>query len=331
MIDVTWRPLSGDDLGRLHELIRASEVDDGVPWATSEAETNRQLTDPESELAADSIAAVLPDGRLAGFGAVRMRAEARRRRAVGQDGTVHPRYRRRGLGTRIFDWTEERGRRRAATISDGVPAFLEAWANEEWQDRRILFSGRGYEPIRYYDDMRRSLADPIPEAPLPDGLRFVRWSPERDEEFRDAHNDAFADHWGSEPLAAEIWRHRMSGSEHFRGDLTYGVYEGQRLIGYCTAYHAPEDAAVTGRREGWLGQIGVRRAWRGRGVASAVMSHVMQAMIDAGMDDALLDVDSENPSGAVGLYERLGFRRQHRWVRWAKPVSADGVSAEQSG
>jgi ribosomal protein S18 acetylase RimI-like enzyme len=166
--------------------------------------------------------------------------------------------------------------------------------------------------------MRRPLSEPIPDAPLAAGLRFMLWAPDTDELFRQSHNDAFRDHWGSEPLPPDMWRHHVSGSQHFRPDLSWGVFEGDDLVGYCTGYHAPEDAQATGRLEGWLGQIGVRRAWRGKGVASAVMCHVMRAMAEAGMDDACLDVDSENPSGAVGLYTRLGFQRVERWIRWAK-------------
>ena len=317
---VTWRPLNEGDAELLHALIRASEIADAVPFMSGLQETERELADPESTLATDTIAAVLPDGRLAAWGASRVRPEATRRRALGQDGTVHPDFRRHGLGTQVLEFTERRGRERNAAIADDIPTFLEAFGNEKWHDRRALFESRGYEPIRYYDDMRRPLSDPIPDAPLPDGLRFVAWSPALDDTLREVHNAAFRDHWGSEPLTPETWTHRVTRSPAFRADLTYGVVDGDRLVGYCTAYHFPEDAEVTGRLEGWLGQIGVVREWRGRGVASAVMCHVMRAMLAAGLEDGCLDVDSENPSGAVGLYERLGFRRHERWIRWAKPA-----------
>lgn len=317
---LTWRPLRETDLELLHELIRASEVADAVPFVSRIEDTERELADPESNLATDSIAAVLPDGRLAAFGASRVRVEARRRRALGQDGTVHPDFRRRGLGSRVLDFTEARGVERNVAIGDDVPAFLEAFSNEHWADRRVLFESRGYTPIRYYDDMRRPLSDPIPAAPLPPQLEFRQWSPVLDAVFRDAHNEAFRDHWGSEPLTPSGWQHYVSGSPAFRGDLSYGVFDTDRIVGYCTAYHVAEDAQVTGRLEGWLGQIGVLREWRGRGVATAVMCQVMRVMADAGFEDACLDVDSENPSGAVGLYERLGFSRRERWIRWAKPA-----------
>lgn len=315
-----WRPLTLQDAPSLHALIRASEQHDHVPFATSLDEVRNELEDPEVDLPSDSIAGFEADGTLACFGAIRMRGQVTRRRAIQQNGTVRPDLRRRGLGTLLMDWTEARAGERLAAVSDDLPSFLEAWSESTWADRRALFEGRGYEPIRYYDDMRRPLSEPIPDAPLPAGLRFERWTPELDDALREAHNEAFHDHWGSEPLTAEAWRHQLSGSPMFRPALTFGVMDGDQVAGYCMAYHSPEDALVTGRLEGWLGQIGVRRPWRGRGVASSVMCHVMREMAAAGLEYACLDVDSENPSGAVGLYTRLGFEKVERFIRWAKPA-----------
>lgn len=320
VLGVAWRALRQDDAEALHTLVRNSQRVDATPFISSLEEIRQQMTDPQDDLSADSVAGVLPDGTLAAYGTVHMRSLATRRRAAHQDGTVRPDLRRRGLGTAVMRWTEARARERLAGFADGLPRVLEAWSNQRWEGHRALFGAQGYRPIRYYDDMRRPLAEPIPEAALPTGLHFELWTPELDEAFRQAHNESFVDHWGSEPLSAEAWGHQFIGSPYFRPDLTHGVFEGVELVGYCMSYHSPDDTQVTGRAEGWLGQIGVRRAWRSRGVATSVMCHVMRAMSAAGLDYASLDVDSENPSGAVGLYTRLGFRTDERWVRWAKPA-----------
>ncbi len=37
------------------------------------------------------------------------------------------------------------------------------------------------------------------------------------------------------------------------------------------------------------------------------------------MDAAILGVDIENPTGAVGVYERVGFRSVRRYVRLQRP------------
>jgi hypothetical protein len=45
----------------------------------------------------------------------------------------------------------------------------------------------------------------------------------------------------------------------------------------------------------------------------------LPAMAERGMDEAVLGVDTENPSGALGLYEGFGFRPKRTWIFLRKP------------
>jgi len=66
--------------------------------------------------------------------------------------------------------------------------------------------------------------------------------------------------------------------------------------------------------------LGTRRPWRKRGIAATLMCESMRAFKAAGLDYAGLGVDTENPTGALGLYERLGFTVIKRSITFAKPV-----------
>lgn len=61
-------------------------------------------------------------------------------------------------------------------------------------------------------------------------------------------------------------------------------------------------------REGCTDQLGVLRNHRGRGIARALLVESMRRFAADRMDAAALGVDVENPSGALGLYESLGYR-----------------------
>jgi mycothiol synthase len=308
------------------EVIRASDTADGQPYVMTLEELEHTLSDASLDLGRDAIGGFTDSGAMACFGAAHARAVAVRRRIIYQDGHVHPDFRRRGLGNALMSFTEARSAQMLADRlegegADGVPAFLEVYCDERLADRRALYEKRGYRPVRWYTDMRRPLSEPIPDARLPEGLRMIGWTPKDDDRYRVAHVTAFEDHWGSEPLTPEEWHNRFTGSPMFRPDLTVAaVAQAGQLVGYVIGYHAPEDTEVTGRIEGWLGQVGTLREWRGRGLATALMLHVMRLMREAGMQDAMLDVDTENPTGAVGLYGRLGFSPERRAIRWEKPA-----------
>lgn len=323
---VSWRHLASSDAPGILAVILASDAADQQPYVMTMEELEHTLADKRLDLARDSVGGFTDDGRLVCFGASRARSVAVRRRIIYQDGYVHPEWRRRGLGDALMAFTEQRSRewlaeRRVSEGDDGVPAYLETYCDERLAGHRALYEKRGYRPIRWYTDMRRDLAVAIPDASLPAGLRIVSWTPDTDEAYRVAHVTAFDDHWGSEPLTPDEWHTRFTGSPMFRPQLTVGAVDADgRLVGYVIGYHAPEDAKVTGRLEGWLGQVGTLREWRGRGVASALIAQAMRLMHDAGLQDAMLDVDTENPTGAMGLYERLGFKPERRSIRWEKTV-----------
>jgi ribosomal protein S18 acetylase RimI-like enzyme len=150
------------------------------------------------------------------------------------------------------------------------------------------------------------------------------WRPELDALTRDAHNDAFRDHWGSDPLSDGRWRHFVAGMPGFRAESSWLAVT-RRGTGGTT----PADVAgytlttvndVDGERVGWLGTIGVRRAWRHQGVASALITRSLESFRSLGAARAGLDVDAENPTGAVRVYESLGFTATEESVIYSKPL-----------
>jgi len=77
---------------------------------------------------------------------------------------------------------------------------------------------------------------------------------------------------------------------------------------------------VLGRRRGWLESVFVRRPWRRRGLAQAIVARSLVVLRERGMDHAMLGVDADNPTGAVGVYERAGFVVAKRSTAYRKPM-----------
>jgi ribosomal protein S18 acetylase RimI-like enzyme len=116
-----------------------------------------------------------------------------------------------------------------------------------------------------------------------------------------------------------IWNHAFVGDPFFRGDLSFVVLDGEEIAGYTLNYVVESDWGAAGVREGWVGQLGVRRPWRKRGLATALLVRSMEAFRTADLEAATLGVDAENPTGALGVYERVGFRPIRRSVRLQRP------------
>ena len=155
---------------------------------------------------------------------------------------------------------------------------------------------------------------------VPAGVEVVPWSEAPPEEIRVAANESFLDHWGSTPRDAGAWQHLITSSD-VRLDLSFAAIAEDKVVGVCLNHHFPSDEEVTGRRDGWIGTLGVIKPWRQRGVATALMSHSFAAFRDAGFTHAMLGVDTDNPSGAASLYRQVGFQPLRRSVTHELEIS----------
>lgn len=158
--------------------------------------------------------------------------------------------------------------------------------------------------------MRRPLTAPIPALVVPDGLRVRPWSPDVDEAVRVAPNDAFADHWGSEPRTPETWSH---GRTMFTAPWSLVSFDDAtaEVAGYRLSSRYEHDRQVLGYSAGYTALLGVRRPWRRRGVGTALLAAVMDRCRADGMQYAELGVDTANPSGAHGRLASHGYEVVH--------------------
>ena len=252
-----------------------------------------------------------------------------RQRRVGLAGAVVPDHRGRGIGSELVEWQIGRGREMITASPEVSPAWLELSASQTDERRAELFRAFGFAPLRYYHEMRRPLADPIPVVALAPDLTLVPFDFSRDEATRSAHNEAFLDHFAATQLDRESWQTWVTGDHHFDIASSVLVLAGTEIAGYSLTGVYPEEWAGLGFTEGWIHQLGVRRPWRGQGVAKVLLGASATAFAGAGLEYAALDVDADNPTGALALYEGAGYRRTKTRVAWSLPVpSSSGRAAE---
>jgi mycothiol synthase len=212
----------------------------------------------------------------------------------------------RGLGTEII----ERGE--AFARAEGVEKILVA-APEPDSAARALLESRGYREVRRFYEMAIELKEEPPEPVLPPGLVLDELHEDEYEAFYEALNEAFAEHWEWHPKPYEEWialRQGQHRDEH--GPIWFVVRDGDELAAVTR-----NDASVAGG--GYVGAIGVRPAWRGKGLAKALLHRTFAEFWRRGTSRVTLDVDSQNETGAVALYERVGMHVDSCGVAFEKP------------
>lgn len=315
--DVRWRAIGLDDLDDLTALEIEIGREDHPHYLATREEFEQGLTLSGVELAADTLVAEAPDGTVLAWAHNWLPAGAETVQRVILMGGVRPSARRRGLGAELAAWQVGRGRQQLAATRSTLPGWLLVAAELPGLEVDAVpavgvFRRHGLEIARYYLGLHRELADPIPVIELDDGLRLEPYRPELAEAVRAAKNDAFRDHWGTQPTTPERWANVVEASV-FRADLSFVVLDADGAVaGFVLAEANPDDWPGLGRRSAYISLLGVRRASRGRRIAPALLAATLRAARADGLEIAALDVDFESPTGAVGLYERMGFTEAHR-------------------
>jgi mycothiol synthase len=194
------------------------------------------------------------------------------------------------------EWAQERAA--AGTLLRGV-------VTQPDEPLRRLYEAAGYRLIRHSLEMRVELSPRVPEPQWPDGAAVRTFVPGEDEQrVYEADMEAFADHWEFVREPFEVWSAGLVEHPSFDPLLWFLVEEGPEITGFCLcSVHASGDPAF-----GYVTVLGVRRPWRRRGLGLALLHHAFHEFRRRGMTRAGLDVDAENLTGAVRLYERAGMR-----------------------
>ena len=314
-----WRAAGPADLDDWAALIARTAAVEQPVWFERRADLEQILASQNNPVAANTVLGFDPQGVARAYGRITKNPAGEK---VNGFGCVDPGWQGTGIGTGLLGWMEARTRQRFAEDAvEGAAPRLRLYMEQQHTHQAALFSEAGFRIVRYYNEMHRPLKDGLPETVLDQKLELVGFGPELHEPVRLAHNEAFRDHWGSEPRDEEGWGFVVNDPQA-RPDLSAVVVEraSGRVAGYQIASHDPDSAATRGYKEGYTDLLGVRREFRGRGVAQALLADAMHRFAAAGMDIASLDVDSANPTGALALYAKMGYVAVNSSMAWDKEL-----------
>lgn len=241
-------------------------------------------------------------------------------------GFLMPAWRRKGIGQTMLHWLENRLRIMAETHAALETGFLEGFANQETPGIAVLFEKNGYKPERYFVTMVRPDLENIPDYPLPDELEVRPVLPEHYRLLWEADAEAFRDHWGYSAPTEEDYQGWLENKTIFQPDLWQIAWDKStnEVAGQVRTFINKAENDKYNRKRGYTEFISVRRPWRKRGLARALIVRSLRLQRDRGMTESALGADSENISGATRVYEDCGFRVTKRNTLYRKPVKLAG-------
>ncbi len=206
---------------------------------------------------------------------------------------THPDHLGRGIGSWTLAWGEALAAERG---SEGIRA--------QTADRDVagqaLLTARGYVRVRSSYTMGKALASDEDAGAAPAGVTIRAFETGRDEHaLHEVEEASFADHWGFRPVPFELFEEEMYGAEDWDPSLAFLAEVDAAVVGLVVA--------LSFEGEGNVAILGVVPAWRGRGIAKALLRRAFAELAQRGHRDVRLGVDAQNPTGAIALYESVGM------------------------
>ncbi|MDQ3823257.1 MAG: GNAT family N-acetyltransferase [Actinomycetota bacterium] len=206
-------------------------------------------------------------------------------------------------GEKLVEAATRRAREIAAgRRPEGDSRIIAGAASTNERAGRLLASA-GFRLYRQSYRMAIDLDGDLPEPRFPDGIEVRTLQPGEERAVFDAVEEAFRDSWDHVPGVFEQWRHWLMEYESFDADLWWIARDGDEIAGFCLCRpHEGEPGT------GWVSSLGVRRPWRRRGLARALLLRSFHEFARRGFSRVALGVDAESLTGANRLYESAGMR-----------------------
>jgi len=296
---LTLRSAQWSDLEAVTDLIRVVLTADGdaVSAVTSE-ELGREWRSEGFVLETDAFVVVDSDGQVVGFEEFGNRhAHA----ALQGDGYVHPDFRGLGIGTSLLRALEERARNEMALAEPDLRVYILNGMSAADRSACEIHESEGYKAVRFNWMMETNLTEAPKVIPFPDGIElrpFIKGI--HDYLVFQSEDEAFRDHWAHVPGNFNNWKLRKLERAEFDPTLWHIAWDGDQIAGHAQTRYR--------NGIGWVGNLGVRRPWRKRGLGEALLLHSFNEFYKRGMLTIGLGVDASNPTGATRLYQKVGMK-----------------------
>lgn len=237
-------------------------------------------------------------------------------------GFLTPAWRRRGIGRAMLAWVETRLRAVASTDPSGLDRYFMATADHFAVGTAALLREAGYLPWREFLNLTRSLAEPIPEAPLPPDLALRPVRPEDLPAIWASVHESPEDEWPYDPPTEDGYQAWLADETRFQPGLwpiAWDLASGE-VAGHALPFIDEAENKAFDRLRGYAEGIGVSRAWRRRRLGRALVLASLRVLREAGMTEAALAADGSSAHDVARFYESCGFQVETRDVIYRKAL-----------
>ena len=207
----------------------------------------------------------------------------------------------------------------AIELAESEHPSWDIWPGVNSLDKRLqgAWASHGYEFLRRYYTMRMTLSSAPSIRHIEDlDIRAIDvTNPDLTALWHSAHQNSFSNHFGFAPRELEKWRELVLDSALDPKGVFLAFKNGEP-VGFCQC-----NDEYAEENKGFVNLLGVTHENQGLGIGEALLQTGIAYCLTKGYDSVELNVDTGNESGALKLYEKVGFRPESSWIQLHRPRS----------
>ena len=191
------------------------------------------------------------------------------------------------------------------------------WPGANFLDKRLqsAWTSQGFEFLRRYYTMRMSISE-VPTIRKIESLEIRAIdlaNPAEVAIWHKLHQNSFSKHFGFAPRELEKWSELVIDASTDSNGVFIAFKDGEP-VGFCQCNDEyAED------NKGNISILGVAQESQGLGIGEALLQTGIVYSASKGYDTLELNVDTGNESGALKLYEKVGFKPESSWIQLHRP------------
>lgn len=200
---------------------------------------------------------------------------------------------------------------------------IQTWTGIKRNDRIQLLEKQGFTVAYRTIDMEINLAD----TPSDIGenttvaIRSLREDAEEDIEMLNwLINECFKEDPLRRPRTVEETRHSVLNHPQLKEQEIFFAALDQKNVGYLGIGIDEKYNIKQRTKSGRINGIGVLKAHRRKGIGTRLMLQGLKALRAKEMTKAMLDTEDINPTRAITLYEKIGFKVLQEYVTYEKHI-----------
>jgi mycothiol synthase len=228
---------------------------------------------------------------------------------------VIPNFRRIGIGRKLMETAIK-------SLKERGMETVEKWATDQMANGRKLLEFMGFNLIRIFSEMKIEL-DTIPSNVGENKEVTVRSMNKNIEDIRLLNwlnNETFKEHYNFRPSTVEETQYSIENNPEIDVNGWFFAYLKEKPVGYVGTGIDKKFIEEKGIKRGWIWVIGVLKTERMKGIGTRLILTAMDFLKSKGISEAMLGVDDTNPTNAIELYKRVGFKIAKKEFTYLKKV-----------